>query len=66
MAGNIIIRKPAAKRIGISRPEAKDITIKPGTGGGGGPKGVQFSVEDGHILVITGPISVENNDTIVL
>ena len=66
MAGNIIIRKPAAKRIGISRPEAKDITIKPGTGGGGSQKGVTFSVEDGHILVLSGKVSVENNDTIVL
>ena len=65
MAGSIIIKKPLAKRIGINKPQSKAINIKPGTGGGGGG-GVQFSVEDEHILVIGGKISVENNDTIVL
>lgn len=66
MAGNIIIQKPTAKRTFLERHQQKDITIKPGTGGGGGPKGVTFSVEDGHILVLSGKVSVENNDTIVL
>ena len=65
MAGNIIIHKPTAKRTLLERHRQKSIDIKPGSEGGGG-KGVMFSVEDEHILVITGKVSVENNDTIVL
>lgn len=65
MANDIIIVKPSENKYRIIKPSTKNIVIKPGTGGGGS-KGIQFSVEDGHILVITGPVSVENNDTIVL
>ena len=65
MAKQIIISKPNENRYGVSTPKRKEIIISQ-SAGGGGPKGVTFSVEDGHILVLSGKVSVENNDTIVL
>lgn len=64
MAKQIIISKPSDNNYRISHPKQKEIVIETGSGIGG--RGVQFSVEDGHILVLSGKVSVENNDTIVL
>lgn len=65
MATNKVIVTPVrTPSISLSTPDMPSVIVKPFAGGGGG--GIKFSVEDGHILAITGPISVENNDTIVL
>ena len=64
MANSVIIRNPDVLHVSVSRPDLPSVKITPVAGGGGG--GIKFSVEDGHILAITGPVSVENNDTIVL